>query len=58
MISRLKPKGKRQLLAEYIEIQVEIGCDISELVGRELSYYDWEDIQRTVDKLRYAEEEE
>jgi len=51
----MKTADKRKLLAEFIELQVQHGYDISNLVGRPLSYFDWTKIQQKIKLLRADE---
>lgn len=45
---KLTPNQKRKLLARYIEHKVSGGYDITDLVGRPLSYFDWVNIYQSV----------
>lgn len=45
---KLTPSEKRKLLVKLIEHWVMEGIDISSLVGRPLSYFDWVVISQAV----------
>ena len=48
----MTPTEKRKLLVELIENWVERGLDISPLVGKPLSYFDWTTIRQSVEEYR------
>lgn len=51
----LTPTEKRKLLARFIENKVQQGIDISDLVGRPLSYFDWVLIYKAVQEYELAD---
>lgn len=46
----MTPKKKTQLLARLIELSVQLGEDISPLIGKPLSYFDWDKVSANVEK--------
>ena len=46
----MEPREKRLLLVQLIEKYVQSGYDISDLVGRPLSYFNWGAIQKLVNE--------
>jgi hypothetical protein len=38
----ITPKAKRNLLRRLIEIEIILGYDVTDLVGRQLSYFNWD----------------
>ncbi|MEO1099272.1 MAG: hypothetical protein AAFX57_16190 [Bacteroidota bacterium] len=51
----LTPTQKRKLLARFIEHKVQQGIDISDMVGRPLSYFDWVLIYQAVQEYESIE---
>ena len=49
---------KRKILSEYITLLVRLGYDIQPLMGKSLSYYDFEKVQRAINKLELELEEQ
>lgn len=50
-------KEKKELLASYFEYLVLNGFDIVPLMGRSLSYWNYDHVQRMVNKYKSGEEE-
>lgn len=48
----MKPKEKRKLLVELIEILVANGYDIAPFVGKPLSYFNYDYIQERIKDLK------
>jgi len=53
---KLTPNQKRKLLARFIEHKVHNGYDITDLVGRPLSYFDWVVIYQAVKEYELQEQ--
>lgn len=53
----MKPTEKRALLVEFVELMVRNGYDISCVVGRPLSYFNYEMVRVEMDRIKeeYAE---
>jgi len=47
---KMKPKEKLQLLARLIELSVQLGEDIRPIIGKPLSYFDWDKVAMNVSK--------
>lgn len=46
------PEEKRKMLIELIELHIYCGYDISELVGRPLNYYNYENIAESIQEMQ------
>lgn len=51
-------KEKKQILSDYITLLVRLGYDIRPLMGKPLTYYNFEKVQREVNKLEIELEEQ
>ena len=49
-----KSKDKRLLLRSLIEIELQLGYDISDLIGYPLSHFNWDSVADLLEK-RYFE---
>ena len=49
---------KRNIITQFIETLVMNGYDISEMVGRPLSFYDYEKLQTRTDVIRAEYQQE
>jgi len=54
----MTPKEKRKLLAAYVELLVSNGYDIADMLGRPLSYYNWDHVLDHSISLKYGGDEE
>lgn len=52
MVSKLNTFQKRTVLREYVELLVFLGYDITEIMGRPLSYFDFHIIQIRIHELK------
>lgn len=50
--NRVKKTEQKKVLAEYIEIQVNLGNSIEEYMGKPLSHFDYEAIKAEIAKWR------
>ena len=57
-MSKLSPTQKRELLAEMVELYSQCGYSISEFMGRELSYFNYEAVKIAIAKLKIQLEEQ
>lgn len=46
------PKAKRNLLRRLIEIEILLGYDVTDFVGHQLSYFNWESVEMLFEKRR------
>jgi len=46
----MKTKEKLQILARLIEFSVQLGEDITPIIGKPLSYFDWDKVSQNVAK--------
>lgn len=53
------PKAKRTLLRRLIEIEILLGYDVTDLIGHQLSYFNWENVELMFEerKLEYQKNE-
>lgn len=49
MFLNMKTKEKKALLARLIELSVHLGEDITGLIAKPLSYFDWEKVKSVVE---------
>jgi len=58
----MKPQEKKNLIAQLLEYYVRGGYDITEFIGKPLSYFDYEAIANRIEKfeeeIRKEEEED
>ena len=54
----MKPKEKRQLLVDLIELHVRYGYDITPFVGRPLSYFDYNKVKESIKEFKKDHNEE
>ena len=54
---KLTPFEKRDLLRQLIEKYVFLGYDIKPLIGYPLSYYDWDQVKKQLDKISIEADE-
>lgn len=47
----MRPGQKKKMLVKLIELSVQAGHDITPLVGRPLSYFNWEAVEGAVAQL-------
>ena len=45
-----KSNDKRLILRQLIEIEIQLGYDISDLIGRPLSYFDWDGVAQLLEE--------
>jgi hypothetical protein len=45
----MKPKDKKRLLITLIELEVFLGYDISNLVGKQLSQFNWDGVMNVIE---------
>jgi hypothetical protein len=51
-MQKLTPTQKKKLLAKMLELMVSMGLDIEPYMGLPLSKYNFEFVQKTIEKLK------
>lgn len=54
--NKLTPKQKRRLLSDIV--QLSIGYDVDQFVGRPLSYYNWDGVVKIKERLQKESEQD
>ena len=51
-MKNLTPTEKKKLLAKMFELMVSMGCEIEPYMGLPLSKFNFENVQKQIDKLK------